>query len=351
MAGSVDISVVIPTFNQATTLRRTLRGFLAQIGPQLRTQLVVVDDGSADATEQVVAQLMGASSVPITYVRQENKGAAAARNAGLAHAWGEVVLFCDGDVIPAPGMVDAHAGFHRSHPCLTHVALGRVEMAVELAHAQQIRQFETTLPFEDESCVEVPWHYVRGSNFSAKREFLLLAGGFDVRMRSAAEDTELAFRLQQRGARVFFLPLAVGIHYHPMTEEASYLAKAQAYGESLAYWYRKAPEARGFVTSRYGLQTPYSGWCATVRHFLHGLLFNRGTEAAWMRLASYAADSCGGVAAWVRNQVYRACYRRSFRMHVHAPLPRGEDNPARSWTAAVRVVSSPTVRCLCHVRS
>lgn len=352
MADYPDISVVIPTFNQARTLGRVLRGFLAQHVPNVALEVVVVDDGSTDETEEVVAMVMGSGCAPLTYIRQENKGAAAARNVGITHARAPVILLCDGDVIPAPGMVEAHAWFHRQHPCLTHLALGRVEMAAELAHPGQVRQFETKLPFTGEKCVQIPWHFARGSNFSAKKEFLMLAGGFDPKMHSAAEDTELAFRLQKRGARLFFVPLAVGIHYHPMADEVSYLSKARTYGVSLAYWYGKDPDARAFITSHYGLQTSQTGWRRTVRHFLHGLVFNSSSEAAWMRLARWAAPHWYGAADWMRRQVYRACYRRAFCEEMeNAPRVRNMSEPAGSWASVVRIVSSPAMRCLCRVRT
>ncbi|MCR4437653.1 MAG: glycosyltransferase family A protein [bacterium] len=349
MAEELEISVVVPTFNQAHTLRRVLAALAGQMGPG--REVLVVDDGSQDQTEEFVSALLRKGELPGRYICQENKGAAATRNAGLSHARGQVVIFLDGDVIPAPGLVAAHQQFHREHPCLAHLALGVVEMAAELAHTGQVRQHETRLPFSCQAPIAIPWHYARGSNFSAKREFLMHACGFDTGMRSAAEDTELAFRLRQRGARLFFLPQAVAIHYHPMADEASYLRKASGYGASLARWYGHAPEARTFITAHYGLQTPYSSTKATLRHLLHAAVFNGLTESMWLRLARLAVSHWHRGADLLRRQVYKARYRRVFAQCLQANSAGPAASAARQGHGILRVVSCVQMRSLCRVQS
>jgi glycosyltransferase involved in cell wall biosynthesis len=342
------ISVVIPTFNQAHVLQRVLGGLAGQVTPEV--EVLVVDDGSEDETEEVCISMLCRGQRRLIYIRQENQGAAAARNTGLSHAKGEVVIFLDGDLIPAPGLVETHARFHRDHPCLTHLGLGRVEMAAELSTTWQLRQHETRLPFESEGLVEVPWYYARGGNFSAKREFLSLAGGFDPYMRSAAEDTELSFRLRQRGARVFFLPLAVAIHYHPLTDATRYLRKASSYGESLARWYLHAPAARSFITSHYGLQTPHTPILATLRHLLHGVAYNRFTEPLWLGMARFVSNGWYRGAAVIRRQVYKARYRRVFTARVKAAARKSLGDVVRRSEGIVRVVSTAPMRVLCRAR-
>jgi glycosyltransferase involved in cell wall biosynthesis len=84
------VSIVIPCFNQARFLQVSLESALAQDWPSIES--IVVDDGSTDATSQI-AKAHGATIV----VRQDNRGLSAARNAGLATAHGEYVLFLDAD--------------------------------------------------------------------------------------------------------------------------------------------------------------------------------------------------------------------------------------------------------------
>ncbi|WP_150118011.1 glycosyltransferase family 2 protein, partial [Meiothermus taiwanensis] len=88
-------SVVIPTYNRAQLLARTVRAFLAQDGVPF--EVIVVDDGSTDATPEVLA---GFRDPRLRVLRQPNAGLASARNAGLLQARGQYVLFNDDDIVP-----------------------------------------------------------------------------------------------------------------------------------------------------------------------------------------------------------------------------------------------------------
>ncbi len=104
----VKISVVIPAFNSAKTLGVTLNGLQAQtLKP---AEIVVVDDGSTDRTADV------AKRFPVQLIRQENKGAPAARNAGFANTTGDFVLYCDADVMLQPTMLESMARALLLHP-------------------------------------------------------------------------------------------------------------------------------------------------------------------------------------------------------------------------------------------
>jgi glycosyltransferase involved in cell wall biosynthesis len=89
------ISVIIPTYNRAAYLERAIGSVLAQ--RLACDELVVVDDGSTDGTAELVERLAAGSVVPIRLWRQENLGAAAARNLGIGRARGELLAFLDSD--------------------------------------------------------------------------------------------------------------------------------------------------------------------------------------------------------------------------------------------------------------
>lgn len=89
------ISVVIPTYNRCGYLAGAIRSVLAQTNPC--AELLVVDDGSTDETASLVRELADSSNVPLRYLRQENKGAAAARNLGVKRAGSDIICFLDSD--------------------------------------------------------------------------------------------------------------------------------------------------------------------------------------------------------------------------------------------------------------
>ena len=96
-------SVVIPAFNAAATLARAIESVLAQSWPAY--EIIVIDDGSTDATAAVARQFGGA----VRLIRQHNSGVAAARNAGAAAARGDWLAFLDADDWYADDRIRLHA--------------------------------------------------------------------------------------------------------------------------------------------------------------------------------------------------------------------------------------------------
>ena len=90
------VSVVIPAFDAEATIGAAISSALWQTYRDL--EVVVVDDGSRDAT----ASIAEAFPEPVRVVRQENAGVAAARNRGIAESRGELIAFCDADDVLLP---------------------------------------------------------------------------------------------------------------------------------------------------------------------------------------------------------------------------------------------------------
>jgi glycosyltransferase involved in cell wall biosynthesis len=105
------VSAVITTYNYAEFIREAIESVLAQtLQPD---EIVVIDDGSTDATPSIVAEYAARG---VRYVRQENAGAAAARNRGLQEARGEFIAYLDADDIWLPGKLAAQVRFLRGRP-------------------------------------------------------------------------------------------------------------------------------------------------------------------------------------------------------------------------------------------
>ena len=99
MGPFVFLSVIIPSFNRICLLRKTVESLLKQSYPQNKYEIIVVDDGSTDETEEIIKKLQNKSSCNLKYCFQKNKGPAAARNLGIRYANGEIVAFVDSDCI------------------------------------------------------------------------------------------------------------------------------------------------------------------------------------------------------------------------------------------------------------
>ncbi|HEY3812807.1 MAG TPA: glycosyltransferase [Caulobacteraceae bacterium] len=105
--GAVDqaplMSVIVPVHNGARFLREAIDSVLRQAWPRL--EIIVVDDGSTDEIEEAVRAL----PVDVRFLRQNNRGAAAARNRGYREAAGELIAFLDVDDLWPDGALDAMA--------------------------------------------------------------------------------------------------------------------------------------------------------------------------------------------------------------------------------------------------
>lgn len=95
-----DVAVVIPTFNRAELLRQTVDATLAQT--HRPAEVVVVDDGGSDHTEQVVTSY----APPVKYVRVPNGGPSVARNVGVAASAAEWIALCDDDDLWKPAYLE-----------------------------------------------------------------------------------------------------------------------------------------------------------------------------------------------------------------------------------------------------
>lgn len=96
----MDLTVVVPTFNERHAIGRCLEGLLGQASAPL--DVIVADDGSTDGTpDEVAARFPG-----VRLLRLPHRGSAAARIAAIAEARGSRIAFLDADCVPDPGWVD-----------------------------------------------------------------------------------------------------------------------------------------------------------------------------------------------------------------------------------------------------
>jgi len=91
------ISIIIPVYNQADKLARCLESIKKQTYDNY--EIIVVNDGSRDNIGLVAEKYKKLFGIKFSYLEQENRGANAARNRGAAAAKGELIIFCDADVV------------------------------------------------------------------------------------------------------------------------------------------------------------------------------------------------------------------------------------------------------------
>lgn len=230
------IDVIIPAFNNAATMARVLQALRRQLLPE--DHVTVVDDGSTDETPLRAAVEQDAYSSQLLVVRQSHSGPAAARNAGLARAQRDLVLFLGADVIPSHVLLERHRAVHRAYPEETSGCLGLVTWDPTLPPTPFMVWLEHGVQNPYRAIAGSQWvdaaRHCYGSNLSLKRSLLARVGGFDAAHFSGYgwEDIDLGCRLVTVGFRLFYEPAARGCHAHRRSV-ADILDRQRAVGRGL----------------------------------------------------------------------------------------------------------------------
>ena len=239
----MEISVVIPTYNNREVLEETLRMLRAQTFPAGDCEIIVVDDGSTDGTAEMVAALAAAGGPALRCVAQANRGRSAARNLGVQHARGRIVVFLDSDLWATPTLLAEH---HRHYPdgVARRGVQGRTVTHAESRVTPFMRVKEMTPDLTIRRRRDLSPFHVTTRNCSMLRRDVLEAGGFDETFSGYGwEDIELALRLHARGVRFEYEPRALG-HHHHVEDLRGVREKLRQAGAGAVYFWRKYGRSR-----------------------------------------------------------------------------------------------------------
>ena len=206
----MDLTVVVPAKNVAATLGPQLDALLAQQW-DAQWEILVVDNGSTDATAAIVADYAARDPRVRCEHAADGTGVNFARNRGIERAHAEHIALCDGDDIVAPGWVRLMGEALREHTFVTGPTDARL-----LNPAWLVR----TRGLDDDQGLRT-WYGVfplaAGGNMGLHRSAWAQVGRFDEHVVGAVDDIEFCLRMWQAGHEVAFLPDAV-VHYRYRSE-------------------------------------------------------------------------------------------------------------------------------------
>ena len=245
---NLSLSVIIPTYNRKDILKKCLTAFFNQTYPQNMYEIIVVDDGSTDGTEEMIKTMINDSSYELRYFKQENKGPAAARNVGIRNAKKDLVLFIGDDIITIGTLLEEHVKWHKLHPEENVAILGYVTWSPEIKVTPFMKWLEESGAQFGYPLIKNPddvsYNFFYTSNISMKRQFLLKYGLFDEDFPYAAwEDIELAYRLTWKDVRIVYNEKATGYHEHE-TDQKRFQKRSQLVGQAKAIFHQKHPELK-----------------------------------------------------------------------------------------------------------
>ena len=237
-------SVVIPTHQRRESLLRALSSLATQSIPPEQYEVVVVVDGSDDGSREAAASLATGYSLRVLW--QVNRGRAAACNAGVAAARGEVVVLLDDDMTATPELIASHLRAHPNGGSVAVIGAAPIRLDPELpAHARYIGgKFNRHLEHLAAAGRPVALRDFYSGNLSIRRDVLETVGAFDERFTVYGnEDLELSIRLTDAGVRLVYEPAALAWQ----TYDKSFAALARdnvAKGRTAVLLARLHPEAR-----------------------------------------------------------------------------------------------------------
>lgn len=205
-------------------------------------ELIIIDDGSSDATRKVVIDFQEKTDLTVHLHSQEPSGLSAARNHAAKVATGEFIVYIDDDARPHP------LWLHYLREAFTQNPRAAAAGGPNLPPTPTSRQnaIVTACPgnashilFTDTTAEHLP-----GCNLALRRQVLLDLGGFDVRYHAAGDDVDVCWRLLDEGYDLAFHPAACVFHDRRPTVKG-FLRQQAGYGEAEALLFQKHPTRFG----------------------------------------------------------------------------------------------------------
>lgn len=289
MSGPFRISVVIPTYQRCASVRRALDALARQTLPATDYEVIVAIDGSDDGTKEMIDRFPAPYRLASTW--QANQGRAAARNAGIRLATGDLIVCLDDDMEPVPGCLLAHQEAHP--PGSRRAVVGAVPIPVDAssppvahyrhagikAHLDRLARPGYQPGFRD----------IYSGNLSVPRDVVLEVGGFDESFKLYGhEDYELALRLLKGGVELVYSPQAMA--YQRYEKDFPALARdCVARGHTAVLFALKHPD----VAARLKLATYREG--SHIWRFLRSVLL-------WLsRWLPWVPDAVIGFVRWLER--------------------------------------------------
>ena len=228
-------TIQLCTYNRARLLERVLDACFEQTAAGAY-EVVLVNDGSTDETPAVIARAQTRAACPFTVVNQQNSGLAAGRNAGIARATGERIIFIDDDVLPTPDFVEEHLRSHDRHP-----------LRIVRGAAINVESFDD-LPPPVWTLRNYSGNFFWTTNVSVPLATIRAIGGFNESFAEYGwEDIDVGLRLRFAGVKAIFNKRALAYHYKPRPGRADVpkmIRQAQAQARTAVQLWRMHPHWR-----------------------------------------------------------------------------------------------------------
>lgn len=235
----MDISIIIPTYNRKIKLRSCLDSLFTQSYPSVAFEIIIIDDGSVDGTQDMLCALSKTNS-NLKYFMQNHSGPAVARNLGIKHSCSEIIGFTDSDCVLDKDWVKRMVEEHKSEKDIA--AIGGLTEVDSHNIKSQVSQFLSDGAIETKINGKSEIIFFPTCNVSFKRD-CLISGFNELFPLPAGEDLDFFWRLFKKGSR-FSYKKDIKIFHDCHADLASFLKQAYMYGRGnylVQYMHRDHP--------------------------------------------------------------------------------------------------------------
>lgn len=195
-------SVIVPTYNRLDEIRELLLSLEKQTLSKDTFEIIIVDDGSTDATEEFVNKLIKQERLNLSFYKQNHKGPGPARNKGMEHAKAEYYIFVDSDCIADENWLKAYddalveqvAGF--GGPDKVRSDFSALQKAIDYS----MTSFITTGGIRGSSKKKISKYYPRSFNMGVHADVVKKIGGFGTLRHG--QDIEFTHRIRSQGKTI-----------------------------------------------------------------------------------------------------------------------------------------------------
>ena len=214
---SLDVSVILCTYNRCDMLPQAIESLLAQESGGVQYELLVVDNNSTDRTREVCASLLADSRIPARYILEPKQGVSYARNAALAVARAPIIAFTDDDVYVRGDWVASIKRTFDAYPAVDGIGGKVLPRWSETPPAWLTRRHWMPLALQDYGDAPMPVNTANplclvAANLAMRREVFDRIGHFAPDLQrvqngiGSLEDLELQLRLWAAGGEELYVP-------------------------------------------------------------------------------------------------------------------------------------------------
>ena len=225
MEDKIKFSIIIPTYKRETSLEKCLKALSEQLEGNRECEVIVVDDSGAGLS------LAGNNSLKIKYLSLDQRGPSAARNLGVSHSRGDIILFLDDDSLPLPGWFAATKKAWEAWPDSDgiggYIASGEGDNIYSKVNADLFNWVSW------ESMYGGRYIFVCTCNAGYKKISLEMVGGFDESFRNAAgEDRDINIRLFNKNGTLR-LDKNIAVYHGQDVKFSSFVGRYFRYGQAV----------------------------------------------------------------------------------------------------------------------